>query len=161
MTAYYTYEQVYYQDLLVLTAWSIFSMAIHVSEMLSAARLTTSYYAPSRSAEHAKSSCAPPNQYIVHYQSVHQYRTTFHNTGPWCTTQVGVAQHSPVREVVHNVALTNPRLVYVQQGSKLLGFQLSGTPKNGDRNPVLGTGFPTGNPGIVRPTKALNLGWQM
>ena len=25
-----------------------------------------------------------------------------------------------------------------------------GTPKNGDGNPILGPGFPTGNPGIVR-----------
>ena len=35
---------------------------------------------------------------------------------------------------------------------------MSGTPKNIDGNPILGPGFPTGNPGIVRPTDiALNL----
>ena len=45
------------------------------------------------------------------------------------------------------------------QGSKLLG--LSRTPKNGDRNPILGLalGFPTENPGIVRPTDSLTLGF--
>ncbi len=32
------------------------------------------------------------------------------------------------------------------QGSKLLGFRMSGTPKNGDRNPIPGPGFPTRNP---------------
>ena len=31
------------------------------------------------------------------------------------------------------------------------------TPKNGDGNPVLGPGFPTGNPRIVRPTDSLKL----
>ncbi len=36
------------------------------------------------------------------------------------------------------------------QGSKLLGFRMSGTPKNGDGNPNFLAGFPTGNPGIVR-----------
>ena len=36
------------------------------------------------------------------------------------------------------------------QGSKLLGFRMSGTPKNGDGNPIFLAGFPTGNPGIVR-----------
>ena len=33
------------------------------------------------------------------------------------------------------------------QGSKLLGSRMSRTPKNGDGNPILGPGFPTG---IVR-----------
>ncbi len=41
------------------------------------------------------------------------------------------------------------------QGSKLVGFRVSGTPKNGDGNPILGPRFPTGNPGIVRPTDSL------
>ncbi len=31
------------------------------------------------------------------------------------------------------------------QGLKLLGFQISGTPKNGDENPNLWAGFPTRN----------------
>ncbi len=43
------------------------------------------------------------------------------------------------------------------QGSKLLGFQMSGTPKNGDGNPIFGPGFPTGNPAIVRLTDSLKL----
>ncbi len=34
----------------------------------------------------------------------------------------------------------------LQQGSKLLGFRISETPKNGEGNPNLGPGFPTGNP---------------
>ena len=34
-------------------------------------------------------------------------------------------------------------------GSKLLAFWIYRTPKNGDGNPNLGPGFPTGNPGIV------------
>ncbi len=45
------------------------------------------------------------------------------------------------------------------QGSKLLGFRMSGTPKNGDGNPILGPGFPFGNPGIARPQTALKLGF--
>ncbi len=36
------------------------------------------------------------------------------------------------------------------QGLKLLGFRISGTPKNGDGNQNLGAGFPTGNPEIAR-----------
>ncbi len=36
---------------------------------------------------------------------------------------------------------------------------MSGTPRNGDRNPILGPGFPTGNPEIVRPTDSLELGF--
>ncbi len=39
---------------------------------------------------------------------------------------------------------------HVWQGSKLLGFRVSGTPKNGDGNPNFLAGFPTGNPEIVR-----------
>ncbi len=46
-----------------------------------------------------------------------------------------------------------------QQGSKLLGFRMSGTPKNGDGNPLLGPGFPTGNPGIVRLTDNFKIGF--
>ena len=38
------------------------------------------------------------------------------------------------------------------QGMKLLGFRMSGTPKNGDGNP-------TGNPGIVRLSDSLKLGF--
>ena len=41
---------------------------------------------------------------------------------------------------------------HLHQGSKLLGFWMSGIPKNGDRNPILGSGFPTGNLRIVRLT---------
>ncbi len=37
-----------------------------------------------------------------------------------------------------------------QFNNKLLGFLMSGTPKNGDGNPNFLAGFPTGNPGIVR-----------
>ena len=36
---------------------------------------------------------------------------------------------------------------------------MSRTPKNGEGNPILGPGFPTGNPGIVRPTHSLKLGF--
>ncbi len=36
------------------------------------------------------------------------------------------------------------------QGLKLLGFQISRTPKKDDGNPNLGACFPTGNPRIVR-----------
>ena len=43
------------------------------------------------------------------------------------------------------------------QGSNLLGFQMSGTLENGDGNPILGPGFPTGNPGLVRSTDSLKL----
>ena len=32
---------------------------------------------------------------------------------------------------------------------------MSGTPKNDGGNPILGLGFLTGNPGIVRPTDSL------
>ncbi len=35
------------------------------------------------------------------------------------------------------------------QGSKFLGFRISGTPKNGDGNPNLDVGFPTGNPACL------------
>ncbi len=45
-----------------------------------------------------------------------------------------------------------------KQGSKLLGFRMSGTTKNGDGNPDFGAGFPTGNPGIVRLMDNLKLG---
>ena len=44
------------------------------------------------------------------------------------------------------------------QGSKLLGFRMSGTPKNGHGNPILGPGFPTGKPVIVRLMDSLKLG---
>ena len=43
------------------------------------------------------------------------------------------------------------------QGSKLLGVRMSGTPKNGGGNPILGPGFPTRNPKIVRLTDSLKL----
>ena len=36
---------------------------------------------------------------------------------------------------------------------------MSATPKNGGRNPILGPGFPTGNPGIVRLTDSLKVGF--
>ena len=36
---------------------------------------------------------------------------------------------------------------------------MSRTPKNGDGNLLLGTGFPTGNLEIVRPTDSLKLGF--
>ena len=39
------------------------------------------------------------------------------------------------------------------------GFRMSRTPKNGDENPILGPGFPTGNLGIVGPTDSLKLGF--
>ena len=45
-----------------------------------------------------------------------------------------------------------------KQGSKLLGFRMSGTPKNDDGNPNFLAGFPTGNPGIVRYINNLKLG---
>ena len=45
------------------------------------------------------------------------------------------------------------------QDSKLLGFCMSGTPKNGEGNPILQPGFLTGNPVIVRPTDNLKLGF--
>ncbi len=45
------------------------------------------------------------------------------------------------------------------QGLKLLGFRMSGTPKNGDRNPNLGPGFPIRNPRIARLTDSLKLGF--
>ena len=41
-----------------------------------------------------------------------------------------------------------------------MGFRISGTPKNGERNRNLGAGFPTGNPGIFRLIYNLNLGFQ-
>ncbi len=41
-------------------------------------------------------------------------------------------------------------LASVWQGSKLLGFWISGTPKNDVGNTNLGAGFPTGNPRIAR-----------
>ena len=44
-----------------------------------------------------------------------------------------------------------------QQGSRLLGFRMSVTPKNGDGKPIVGPGFPTRNPGIVRPIDSLKL----
>ena len=43
------------------------------------------------------------------------------------------------------------------QSWKLLGFQTSGTPTNGDGNPIFGPGFPTGNPAILRLTDSLKL----
>ncbi len=42
------------------------------------------------------------------------------------------------------------------QGSKLLGSRMSRTPKNGDGNPILGPGFPTG---IFRVMDSLKLGF--
>ncbi len=42
---------------------------------------------------------------------------------------------------------------------KLLGFEMSGMPKNGDRNPIPGPGFPTGNPRIVRLMDSLKPGF--
>ena len=51
------------------------------------------------------------------------------------------------------------KLANINQGSKFLGFWMSGTPKNGDGNTILGTGFQTGNPGIVRETYSLTLGF--
>ncbi len=38
-----------------------------------------------------------------------------------------------------------PKLL-VYQGSKLLGFRISETPKNDEGNPNFRPGFPTGNP---------------
>ena len=37
----------------------------------------------------------------------------------------------------------------VIQGSKLLGFWMSGIPQNGGGNPNLKAGFPVGSPGLV------------
>ncbi len=53
--------------------------------------------------------------------------------------------------------LCNPFKCTNLQGSKLLGFRMSGTPKNGGWNPFLGPEFPTGNPGIVRLTDKYKL----
>ena len=47
----------------------------------------------------------------------------------------------------------------LQQGSKLLGFRISGAPKNGDGNPNVGAGFLTRNPVIVRLTDKFILGF--
>ncbi len=44
------------------------------------------------------------------------------------------------------------------QGSKLLGFWISGIPKIGVRNQNLGAGFPNGNPGIVMYMENVKLG---
>ncbi len=45
------------------------------------------------------------------------------------------------------------------QSSKLLGFRMCGTPKNGHGNPILGPGFLTRNTGIVRPMYNLKPGF--
>ena len=44
------------------------------------------------------------------------------------------------------------------QGSKLLGFLMSETPKNGEGNPNFLVGFPTGNPGFDMQMDNLKLG---
>ena len=51
------------------------------------------------------------------------------------------------------------RLAWTSQGSKLLGFRMSRTPRNGNGNPILGPGFPTETQELSGQRTALNWGF--
>ena len=59
--------------------------------------------------------------------------------GPNCVRfGIGFLAKTPSSEMIKSII--NSSLCDLR-GSKLLGFRMSGTPNNGDRNPNLGAGF--------------------